>query len=170
MENILKNIPKKEIEKLQAARAKVDKLKGQLADRETAVSDTRRKIEALESKVRDVIRAAGDPTSATAEKAKLQQQLATDKTTVEFYEEAATAAENELKEIAAKVDHLLGEAVFSEQARRQAEYQKQIDIIEAGLHSYRQTVYQAAESLGLAGPMVLPMIRLKTDLLRDAIQ
>jgi len=47
MENILKNVPKKEIERLQAARSKVAKLQSQLADRENGIADTKRKIEAV---------------------------------------------------------------------------------------------------------------------------
>lgn len=170
MENILKNVPKKEIERLQAARSKVAKLQSQLADRENGIADTKRKIEALEAKVRDVIRDGGNPGPVTTEKNKLARELESDSLLLEVYEEAVRDAESELKEITAKVNAMLTEAVFAEQQRRQSEYQKQIGQIENGLLEYRKIVYEAAGALGLSGPMHLPMIRLKSDWVRDALQ
>jgi len=89
---------------------------------------------------------------------------------LEVYEEAVRDAESELKEITAKVNAMLTEAVFAEQQRRQAEYQKLVGQIENGLLEYRQIVYDTAAALGLPGPMHLPMIRLKADWVRDALQ
>ena len=170
MENIISAIPKKEIEKLQASRAKVQKLKDQLADRENGIADTKRKLSGMDDKVRDTIMNGGNPAPITAEKNKLQRELESDELLLQVYEEAITDAENELKEVTRKVDHLLGEAVFSEQARRQDEYQKLVSQIESGLLEYRKIVYETAAALGLPGPMHLPMIRLKADWLADAIR
>jgi len=163
-------VSKKELEKLQAARAKVDKLKGQLADRENGIADTRRKLSGMDEKIRDIIADGGNPASVTTEKSRLSRELEADGTTVEFYEKAIADAENELKEVTAKLSHILGEAIFSEQQRRQAEYQNTITKIENGLLEYRKIVYEAAAALGLPGPLVLPMIRLKADWLVDALR
>ena len=170
MENILKNIPKKEIEKLQAARAKLQKLKDQLADRENGIADTKRKLSSMDDKVRSIIADAGNPAAVTAEKNKLQRELESDELLLQVYEEAITDAENELKEITAKVNATLTEAVFAEQSRRQSEYQNMVGQIENGLLEYRKIVYETAAALGLSGPMVLPAIRLKADWLADALQ
>ena len=170
MESILKNVSKKEIERLTASRAKVQKLQSQLADRENGIADTRRKLAAMDDKIRDAIRDGGNPDAATAEKNKLQRELESDSLLLEVYQEAIDDAENELAEVTRKVNAMLTESVFGEQQRRQSEYQKQIDSIEAGLYEYRTGVYSAAECLGLPGPMHLPMIRLKADWLVDALR
>lgn len=169
MENIISSIPKKEIERLQAARSKVAKLQSQLADRQVGITDTKRKIEALESKVRDAIRDGGNPGPVTTEKNKLQRELESDELLIEVYQEAITDAENELKEVTRKVDHLLGQAVFAECYRQQAELQIVVDKIESSLHKYRMSAYDAAGSLGLPGPIHLPAIRLKGENLHDSI-
>jgi len=170
METILKNIPKQEIGKLQAARAKVDKLKGQLAGYEDHLAANTAKLQTIDGKIRDVIFDGGNPASATTEKEALKKAISADETTIEFCMEAIADAEIELKEIAAKVDHLLGQAVFSEQSRRQSQYQDMVSQIESGLLEYRKIVYETASALGLPGPMHLPMIRLKADWLADAIR
>lgn len=170
MENILKNIPRKEVEKLQASRAKVDKLKAQLAGHEVTLAANTAKLGLIDGKIRDTIKAGGNPGGLFSEKEALQKAVLTDQTTVEIYAESIDEATAELKEITAKLNQQLTQAVFTEQSRRQSEYQNMVSQIENGLLEYRKIVYESAAALGLAGPMHLPMIRLKSDWLRDAIQ
>lgn len=163
-------VPKKELEKLQSARAKLQKLKDQLAGYENILAENTEKLKMVDGKIRDIIADGGNPTSVTTEKSRLSRELEADGTTVEFYEKAIADAEAELKEITAKLNHILGEAIFSEQQRRQDELQKMVSQIENGLLEYRKIVYESAAALGLAGPLILPAIKLRADYLLDALR
>jgi chromosome segregation ATPase len=181
MKYILRNVPEAKLSEFTQAQEKLRKLVDRRDYYLAMYQQGQKRFDELQENISAILHDAGNPETATltidGKKVKLTDVLSQTRRDVEANEKFVELAEYavsqgraDLARVSAGLNSVLTQAIFQRQQQLQDDFQKQVDALESGLMAYEQAVGAATAHLGVDGPMSLPRIKLRADLLIDSLR
>jgi hypothetical protein len=181
MKHILKHIPETKLNEFTQAQEKLRKLVDRRDYYLAAYQSGQKRFDELQETISAILHDAGNPETAVltidGKKVKLtdvlsqtRRDIESNEKFVELAEDAVDKGRADLSRVSAGLNSVLTAAIFQRQQQLEGEFQKVVNELESGISAYEKAIGDATAHLGVSGPLSMPRIKLRADLLIDSLR